>query len=201
MPIRNADQVRKELARMRKDALKNRGATQGYKNEGGQAVQQPGDDDSPFVKLPPFPDKTTLEYLAADFTGGIVIGSPIELAKARALTLWVEYAPAANANAPQIGIVGAALRPGQEQDPLGPNLYPLSVLDAALTPLVPPVAAQRTFYQSELVSDVLVGGTVFRFLLPFEVSNLRTVLFQVREIQEAAPGDPGLVGLGITYST
>ncbi len=201
MPIRNADQVRKELLRMRKDAGKNRGPTQGYKNEGGQAVQQRGDDDSPFVKLPPFPDKTTLEYLAADLGAGPVIGPLLECAKARVLSLWVEYAPAANANDPQLAIVAAAVRPGQEEEPLGPNLYPLSVVDAALTPLAPPVAAQRTFYQSELITDVLPGGTPVRFLLPFDVSNIRTVLFQAREIQEDPAGDAGLFELGVTFNT
>lgn len=192
MPARNREQIRRELDRLRRGSARNYGDPMGYIEQGGQSLVTRGDRDAPWLKSPPFPSVDTLEYFNAIVLDGLIDGPLVEVATDRIITAWIEYTPAADAVDAQLVLAMDGERPAEAPG----EFFPVGVVDQTLAALG--AVAQRTFFQSELITPVLAAGVPQRFVLPFDVSFFQQIRLRARELK--TDGDDGLLTLGLTFS-
>lgn len=179
MPESNDRARARELSQLRRD-LSTGASADGYRDkEGGVSRAQPGDEDAPWVKAPPFPSDVsqwlTVDPLPVD---DYVFTTPIDVANKRVFNVWVDFLSAAGEGVSQLSLVpqvfndfaavdGAPIDAFWNTIVLDPTI---TVVDLSATVLGLPEAGSRTFHPAELRSAALAGGARWRVVVPFDVT-------------------------------
>lgn len=180
----------------------------GYQDESGAARAVPGDDETAFLKTPPFttPPAPWLRDLLLD-PAGYLPTEILEVSQRRLLQVYIEYtiAPAGDAGPPN-GLGMLSLIPEARIDS---RFFVIGVVNLTVATVDPPGAVfgsgfgSRNFQQSELrtveLGPVVFGSParVWRTTLTFDVAPYEAFRLNASELTGTGPN---LLSLDYTFS-
>ncbi len=165
------------------------GTTAGYRSQSGEALPARGDDDAPYVKVPPFATPPQLWVrdldvpLAPDDDYVVTPGPGIDCLQQRLLQLYFELEIAEEGDEiAQLSFIPEGSAAGE--------WYVVGVVDLTVTAVDLASArfplgtsfGSRTFYPSELRSPAFAGAGVVRWILAYDVSPFEAFRLNVRDL-------------------
>lgn len=204
MGASNITETRRELdQRFRDKSRDGSGLIVAYEDEAGEPRDVPGDEESAWLKHPPFTEVDAQVYvreLLLPFAAYSTL-EPIDVRQYRLLNFYLTYVvPAAG---PANGMGRLSIIP--EKRALDPRTgdqqwYTTAVVSPAITLLTPPsppfntltgAVASRDFFPAEFrwPSATIAGPVTLRVQLTFEVSDAYAFRLNVLELEEASAGE------------
>lgn len=196
--LSNQRRVQLELQQLRRNEAIGNSVVIGYEDEFGVPRAFQGDEDSAYVKLPPFPSDAapwaTFVPLPA-VAAGYVFTPALDVAKERLLAVWFDYVPTVGGG--PLSVVAQAAR-----DLATLDFFPIAVINPTITIVTPPAPfapgfGSRDFFPAELrTNNSFAARTVF----PFDVSPY--VAFRLGVVDLAVdPILPGSLTLFYSFAT
>lgn len=167
------------------------GAPVGY--NGPQPFTLRGDEEAPWLKVPPFPTKLFRDYAVRDIAvaDGTVAFEPIGVKWYRSLTLYLKGVAGADADTQEV-VLGLEVLADTDE------WFPAAVIDSTLTVVSP--EASRDVYQATLVFPLgSVAGVESRVAIPYDIGFYETVRFTAA-VQQAQGVAPANINLGYRLS-
>lgn len=196
MPRRTDDQRRNEN-RGRKDSRRGP-AVAGYIDPGGRPLAQAGDEQAPYIHVPPFP--TELERLV-DISHPPLLGQnqsyvfsdEVDVEWARQVTLFVRFA--SENGGTSLALVAEAF------DERAQEWFPLPHIGTFITPIADPVGGVSLgLFARQLLSAAIGSGKIFRVTVSFDVAPYRKVRVGYAESGPMSSGNSTTLVIDVSTS-
>jgi hypothetical protein len=160
-----------------------------YEDNGATRNVQ-GDEEAPWVKVPPFTESPPEPYITSEqlpSSNAYVVLPEIDVSDSRLLTLYVDYTAASAGNDGQLSIIPQASR-----DDSGDSFFSIPVIDPTLTLVsctgFTPQIGSRNVYPAELRTEALADTVQLVLPLPFDVAPYSRFRFLMAELGAGTAG-------------
>lgn len=187
---RNGETTRAALAQLDRGRNDGRGQVGAYEGEEGRPRPATGDEDAPFVKMPPFTEEPVLWTPGLQLSTSVYVQtSAVDVAMYRLLQILFELSwtgAGASPDTSQLSIIPEHLARSTFSPPEA--WYPTAVVDPSVSYITPTGFGDgfgsRTFAPAELRTRAFTSTTarIQRFCLQFDVTNAKAFRLNLAEL-------------------